>query len=315
MYLRNGFYFNDGIEGVKLVTLKRKAIDKVRASRDGHEYHEIWVARKSLELLNPSSDLKAIAVEGLSPTDQSKAAREEVEIADVVLYYGGKNFRSSNRVSILQFKYSVAKKNADFNFSDAKETIEKFAKSYKGHIERFNKSAAKKLDFQLITNRPISNDLNKTIQNIAKGKRNTSKLLVIENKLKAATGLKSTDLSNFASSCKLLSYMNLLSSSKNELENVIVSLSATSDNIASSRLGKLKELVREKAGTSGDGKNVIQRADLFAALTVRDINDLLPCPENLSSWGQTLEREQTTNIIKAISSTERAILIHAAGGV
>lgn len=297
------------------MALKKKPTDKVRASRDGHEYHEIWVARKALELLNPNSDLKAIAVEGLSPVDQSGATSDEVEIADVVLYYGGKIFRTSNKVSVLQFKYSVAKKSTNFTFSDAKKTVEKFSELYKNHIKKFKKNAVTKLDFQLVTNRPISSDLVKTIQNIANGKKNTAKLRSIENQFKTATGLQQIQLKEFASRCSFLSYTNNLSSSKNELENVIISLSATSDNIASSRLGKLKELVREKAGTSGDGKNLIQRTDLFAALGVRDINDLLPSPENLSSWGQTLIREQTSNTVKIISSSQKAVLIHASGGV
>lgn len=297
------------------MTVTRKPVDKVRASRDGHEYHEIWVARKSLELLNPKSELMSIAVEGLSPIDQSGATNEEIEIADVVLYFGGKNFRASKKVSVLQFKYSVAKKNTAITFSDTKKTVEKFSESYKSHVKRFGRNIGNKLDFQLITNRPVSNDLIKAIQNIARGKRNTKKLLSIENQFKAATGLKSLQLKEFASLCSLLSYTKLLSSSKNELENTIVSLSATSDNIASSRLGKLKELVREKAGTSGDGKNVIQRTDLFSALSVRDINDLLPCPEHLSNWGQTLPREQIKSAIRAISNSKNAVLIHASGGV
>ena len=67
---------------------RAKAVDKVRASRDGHEYHEIWTARRAMQLLLPSNPLQAIAVEGLSPRDQSKATSKTVEIADLTLYYG-----------------------------------------------------------------------------------------------------------------------------------------------------------------------------------------------------------------------------------
>lgn len=98
----------------------------------------------------------ALAVEGLSPADQKSAKNEEVEIADVALYYGGKFFNSSERVSIIQFKYSVASKNIPIRSSDTKKTIAKFSESYKSHIQRFGKNAPKKLRFQFITNRPIS---------------------------------------------------------------------------------------------------------------------------------------------------------------
>lgn len=294
---------------------KKKVIDKVRASRDGHEYHEMWVARKSLELLNPNSKLKALAVEGLSPVDQKSAKSEEVEIADVTLYYGGQNFQFSEQVSIIQFKYSVAKKNIPITLSDAKKTIEKFSEAYKNHINRFGKNAPEKLRFQFITNRPISQDLVKAIKNLANGVKNHGKYLRLQNQFKNAANLQGIQLQEFASICDFLSYTKHLSLSKSELENTLISLSATSDSLASSRLGKLKELVRDKAGTSSDGKNIIEHTDVFAALGVREISDLLPCPEALPTWGQTLLREQTNSTITAIANAKKPVLIHATGGI
>ena len=50
-------------------------IDTTRASRDGHEFHEAWTARKALQLFWPDSDLVGIAVEGLSLDDQSRCVQ------------------------------------------------------------------------------------------------------------------------------------------------------------------------------------------------------------------------------------------------
>ncbi len=49
---------------------KLHPINKVRASRDGHEFHEAWAARKALQLVIPIDGLIGIAVEGLAPADQ-----------------------------------------------------------------------------------------------------------------------------------------------------------------------------------------------------------------------------------------------------
>jgi hypothetical protein len=65
-----------------------RSVDTVRASRDGHEFHEAWTARKAMQLLLPYENLVGIAVEGLEPADQALAASETVEIADITLYYG-----------------------------------------------------------------------------------------------------------------------------------------------------------------------------------------------------------------------------------
>jgi hypothetical protein len=42
----------------------RRAVDKVRASRDGHAYHEAWAARSALELLPPKTILRARKTRG-----------------------------------------------------------------------------------------------------------------------------------------------------------------------------------------------------------------------------------------------------------
>lgn len=135
----------------------RTRVDKVRASRDGHEYHEVWTARKALQLLWPYTDLVAIAVEGLSPADQASASAQTIEIADIVLYYGGRpTFETASRTSFAQFKYSVAEKDKDFRASHAKKTIQKFGATYREYKKKYGTSAVQeKLDFQLITNQPI----------------------------------------------------------------------------------------------------------------------------------------------------------------
>ena len=68
----------------------KRPTDAVRASRDGHEFHEAWAARKAMQLLLPDAELIGIAVEGPQPSDQVRASRATVEIADLVLYYGGR---------------------------------------------------------------------------------------------------------------------------------------------------------------------------------------------------------------------------------
>lgn len=97
-----------------------KSIDKVRASRDGHEFHEAWTARKTLQLLLPTDNLIGIAVEGLHPADQAAAASATVEIADITIYYGNNpTFKGAEIVNIVQFKYSIRSQDDDFRASHA----------------------------------------------------------------------------------------------------------------------------------------------------------------------------------------------------
>lgn len=100
------------------------AVDKVRASRDGHEFHEAWAARRVLELLLPKDDLFGIAVEGTSTFDKDKADADTLEVADLTLYYGNSvRFDTARKLEIIQFKYSIGKESNLYRPSDAKKNI------------------------------------------------------------------------------------------------------------------------------------------------------------------------------------------------
>src|SRR6266446_5413319 len=82
-------------------------IDKVRASREGHTYHDTWTARVALELLVPTTSLTAVAVEGFSTEDAPIVSAPATEIADLVRYRGAASIAAASQVEVVQFKYSV----------------------------------------------------------------------------------------------------------------------------------------------------------------------------------------------------------------
>ena len=292
---------------------RKNKVDKVRASRDGHEYHEVWTARKALQLLWPDSDLTAIAVEGLSPIDQKFAPNKVVEIADIVLHYKGKSFDNSSKSRVVQFKYSSS--NTPFRASNANKTIKKFAETYTHLKKRLGARKLKtKINFQLITNRSIYPPFLKAIDLISKNKSISGEIKKQAEQFSRAANLSKKDLAAFASICRVIK-TGQLTPSKDELRNVLINYSATDDAIASARLGQLKELVRRKAGGSSDNNNLILKTDILAALGVSDIKDLLPCESIFTDVGPVLERKQIKDVLEILSSSKKPLLIHAAGGV
>ena len=88
---------------------RSRRVDSVRASRDGHQFHEAWVARCALGLLLPRFDLRAIAVEGLSEEDELGAPAAVVEIADATHYYGnGASFETCTRMEVAPNWYAAS---------------------------------------------------------------------------------------------------------------------------------------------------------------------------------------------------------------
>ena len=296
---------------------RRRTTDKVRASRDGHEYHEAWTARKALQLLWPNSDLTAIAVEGLSPADQIRASAATVEVADITMYFGGNpNFGEAAKTTLAQFKYSIAGKDKDFRASNAKKTIEKFGKTYREYKRKYGAQAVEnKLDFQLITNQPISKFLLEAIDALVSSTRCRGDVEKQAKQFRNAAGLTGCPLAAFARKFKILGRTSSLLATKNELTSLLVDWSATSDPIAADRLGKLRELVREKAGYAGTDRNLITRTDILAALKIGDPEDLLPCEPRIPNVGKIVEREQLADAMTRVSQTNAPLLIQATGGI
>ncbi|MDN5848919.1 MAG: NACHT domain-containing protein, partial [Nitrococcus sp.] len=296
---------------------RKRKIDKVRASRDGHEFHEAWTARKATQLLWPDIDLTAIAVEGPSPDDQAGASAATIEVADLTFYHGrSPNFEDAARTTFAQFKYSIADQNKDFRASHAKKTVKKFGETYRSFKRKYGAEAVEdKLDFQLVTNQPVSDSLLQAIEATATGTNPTDDVKEQAKQFKTASGLSGKPLAEFARKLKIIGRSGSLPQTKDELASLLVDWSATSDPIAAARLGTLRELVRDKAGYAGTDRNLIRRTDVLAALQIGDPKDLLPCETALVDVGKVLEREQLREAMTRIGSTSTPLLIHATGGV
>jgi hypothetical protein len=295
---------------------KRKSTDKTRASRDGHEFHENWAARKALQLLWPQDSFVGLTLEGLHPADQKTAASEVVEIADVTLYFGRRpTFKGSDKVVIVQLKYSVSDATAPFRHCHAKKTISKFAKAYKYHKkEHGTKAANKKLAFELVTNRPIYPALTQAVQFIAEGKPATGDVKKQADQFIGTCGFSGKELADFAKKVSFSGLSGSLSDNKRNLSRTLADWSGARDPMSRAHLGSMKQLLRNKAGSEGDYNNLIKRVDVLDVLEVSE-DDLFPCPESFSEVGSIVQRKQFPDAIKRLSQADKPFLVHATGGV
>ena len=297
-----------------------KRVDNVRASRDGHEFHEAWTARFAMRLLLPEDALVGIAVEGLEPNDQKSASAETVQVADLTLYYGqNPNFEDASRVEIVQFKYSLSRENKPFRASDAKKTIKKFAKAYSDHTETYGADQVRdKLQFELITNRPIYEPLSEAIRYLAEKRAMTGEVKKQANQFKRASGLDGNQLGEFAEECLIQGSTGSLGAIKNSFSKLLVDWSAspgTVDAVASARLGRMRQMVRDKAGDAGTNDNMIMYTDILATLEIADEKDFLPCPAAIVDIGDVVRREQTQDALNIIPELSEPLLVRAAGGI
>ncbi|MFZ6731204.1 hypothetical protein ACO0LG_04690 [Undibacterium sp. Ji42W] len=294
--------------------------DTVRASREGHHFHEAWTARRALELIAPVDDLVGIAVEGLAPADFSVANQETIEIADLSLYYGETTctFDTCSRHHVLQFKYSISSAHTAAAASDMAKTLRKFAASDKALLKQHRDTPAmQKRRYGIVTNRPISDMFMTAIKHV---RENTipepmeKALLIQYNAFCAAVDLDPTDRADFAQRLDFHTDEENVKALERGVRKQLASWSAGSDIMATARLHRLCTMVREKAESPGEQRNVIRRVDVLDALGLADEDELLPTPCAFPPVDTQIMRSQTRQILELIPSLTAPLILHAPGG-
>lgn len=292
-------------------------IDKTRASRAGHEFHENWAARKSLELLLGTSGLSGVAVEGFAPEDQGRLSQHAVDIADVTLYYGGApSFERAHKTIVVQLKYSHASLDVPFRAADAKKTVKKFAAALADHRKNFGVRAVdRRLSFELLTNRPIHSGFIQAVAALAQGQKPTGDARAQAKQFATASGLSGAPLRRFAAKVRLTGLAGTLTQHKQELTRTVADWSPAPDANARAVLLGLRDLLRSKAGIEGMDKNLVIQTDILAALNLQSAEDLLPCPTAFPEVGPVVKREGLRDVAASVAGLTKPLLVHADGGI
>lgn len=285
----------------------------VRASRDGDQFHYLWAARRCLRLLSPSSGLAAITIEGASPTEFPIGGAVETgeEVIDVGEYYGSQNIAQATLVRYIQLKHSTLQANVPWAPSGLEATLAKFALRYVEMRKRLgSESIAGKLEFQFVSNRPISDDLLQAIEDAAREAppRSPSEL----KKLEEFTNLQGADLAAF---CKLLRMDGGQAGYWAQRNLLFQDVRGYLPEADIDGPLQLKELVTQKALSQNLADPSITQKDVLRALRV-DEADLFPARCLIEPATGAVSREQEGDLIAAIvNARARPVLIHAAGGV
>lgn len=292
------------------------AIDKVRASKAGHAYHEAWAARTALELLPPSTDLSSITLEGFAERDEQELGTGAVEIADLVRYHGGTQVANSHRVIVVQFKYSIASADTAVRAADLASTLTKFAVSdAELRAAHGDRHVLEVVRYEFATNRPIHTNLGAAILALITGSE-------IEGDVGRQASQIAEALRDYPHShAELLQRLELVGS-KGSLVDAERGISATlaawgepGDPDAEKRLLKLRNLIRIKAGPGSEADKRVDRVAVLAELEVEDEERLYPAPDAFPDVGEVVEREVMADLLTLAREPGVPLVVHAAGGM
>lgn len=292
-----------------------------RSSNAGDEFHELWAARECLRLLEGSSQLEAIKLEGT----RSSGKDFDWYSADCTMYFGGSTNSEADRVEVKQLKYSAAHPNKKWTVArisygekgePSKSLIAQLAKTFSKLKEERPHKDPNSIRLSLVTNQPICDKLLTAIESALDGitikdsespKKDESDLC----KLFRASGLPPNEFLEFA---KVLDFSGS-AGSRLAIENKLIGEVAEWTDIESIEVTRrLRAMVRRQMMPEGTNE-FINRNSVLAQFGVTSLQALFPCPSMITSSDSCIERSATKNIAKLLLAGVQKICLHGAAGV
>lgn len=295
-----------------------KHIDLVRYRNDGDDFHILWTARRALRMLDSTSNLVAVSVEGIS--EQEAENTEKVDagllVVDTTEYYGDEVLTEATQVVYYQLKYSTTAPDRPWPLSGLKGTLHGFAERFKELCAQYDPDTiATKVRFRFVSNRPISERVTAAFDaaaaSVASGKLNPDVRKMI-GKIRRITKLKTVEFKFFAALVDLWGNQETRWIQSANLQAETVRFTPFLDLNVSL---KMKELVRSKTTSDAANDKTIRVKTLLRAFGLGNERELLPAEPRFESIAHAIPRAQEPFIIQSILDAQSPVIVHAIGGV
>lgn len=275
----------------------------VGPSRDGDQFHYSRASRLCLELLEASSDLKVVSVEGISKKDAVNAGIESIDLA---LYYGSDSLSTARLVRYRQLKHSTLHSDKEWTASGLRKTLKDFGDRFTALVGQFGmQQVCARFAFEFETNRPLSPRVNQALADLRRGRQGQDARYISR-----VTGLVPADLQAFASIFQPITRVEGFLEQRALLNLDLRAYLPDSDKDATIAL---RDLVARKATTEFKSNHEIRREDVLDTIGVR-LDDLFPATSALESPQVVVPRAQMPDLLKAITQSTKPIIISADGG-
>lgn len=286
----------------------------VRYRNDGDDFHILWTARRALRLLDPTTDLVGVSVEGVSGCElEGKELAAGLLVVDTAEYYGSQDLRQARQVNYCQLKHSTQDPDTPWPVSGLADTLKGFAASFREKISELGMpEVLEKVRFQFVTNRPISPNVLAAVEalRIGTSPRALGKAVRDARKaLLAKTGLTVSEFQKFAGLVQFLADQP----DRRSLTNLLAS-DARQVSLDSDATMRMKSLVQTHTTSDKTHDKVIDREKVLLAFGATS-DDLFPAPAKLESADSAFLRTQETDIASTILQADWPVVIQAPGGI
>lgn len=291
-----------------------------RASNAGDDFHVLWALSHAIRILDPSSNLSAVTVEGIAPAKGIQAQQGAWDGVDVGLFYGGESLSSASSVEIQQLKYSTTSPGSAWTVARLCHSTRKvgnnsvmarLAKAYTEALRVAPQLSHADIVVKLVSNQPIHSNVLRALaaarppRALAAGSTAVSD----RKRLRQASGLAEKEFAKFATA---LDFSECQGPTRFEMH---LRVAAAIGQIAASESRQAMLELRNVVYTRmlPDDSSPITRAVILGAMFVGDPQALLPCPSQLKPIEEVVLRESVTTLAQELVLHQR-VCLHGEGG-
>ena len=293
-----------------------------RGSNTGDAFHELWAVRQALRMLNSSSRLAAIKVEGVPANDGDGSYWDGV---DCTLLFGADNLVDAEHVEIQQLKYSAATPTAKWtvarvcrgkNGRPSTSLMRRLGSAFKALISLRDGQGLDSVKVSLVTNQPVSSELLDIMSSARTGVPNTYKRAWTTgdpplHRLVHASGLSPTDFKRFATVMDFHGNSGSRFALEDQTLGVIADWQEAEFRETSSRL---REYIRKRMLPEAAAE-LITRQTILIQFGVSDERALFPCPSAITAVKNPVLRGVSRKVAAAMSRGTQRICLHGTAGV
>lgn len=306
-----------------------------RESSAGDEFHYLWATQRALALLDESSRLQLVRIEGFSPSEPVSESADLLLGADVVEYYGGRELATAEQVVVSQLKYST--RHPDRQWTAARlckasrrggaSVIVRLSQLYSalrrasGHA-----GAMKKVKLRLVSNQSASDRLLNALaaaQRAAgtRSRRRGAWTVSLDNRsareierLRIAAGL---DDAGFADFIGLLDLSGCGAGSR-LIQQVQLALNVRKHfpGDPESATNKLYRRIQKEGLPEAEGSQGLTANSVLALFGLDSPQSLLPVPTRFEGLMNPIPTEDVAELARAVlGSSTRQLVVHGDAGV
>jgi hypothetical protein len=283
-----------------------------RGANAGDDYHELWAARRALELIVPGSDIVALTVEGVSTADAAGVDDAQWDGVDAACYLGP-DAETIEAVDLVQLKYSgvspgtpwtVARLAYATNQKKNNALINRLATAWKAmRKKRPHLAAGNKIRVKLVSNQPIAQDVFDAVSAAPSDPERA--------KLREASGLSEEDFTAFVPA---LDFSECGDQSRfAREERVIIALSALKDGDVRADFTQLREYIRRRMRPE-DKDELITSESIFGLFGHADARAFFPCPAHIGPIDRLIPRVAAEQIRKRFAAGVAKLCLTGGGG-